>query len=158
MTRPDRRKVHDVGLVDEVRVEVYRGFMAGGRAPTATEVAQRLKMDDGDVRGVFRMLADQDVIAFKPGTEDLWLAHPFCASQAAFDVVSGDRRWDAICIWDALGILALIGADGTVSTVCPDCDEVLEVRVVADEVAGPPEAIVHFGVPAARWYEDIGFT
>ncbi len=105
-----------------------------------------------------RELAAQDVIAFEPDTEDLWLVHPFYAADAPFSVTSGQRQWQAICIWDTLGILALVQSDGEVTTRCPDCGELLQVTIEDRLVQGPPQAVVHFGIPASRWYEDIGYT
>jgi hypothetical protein len=115
-------------------------------------------MPEEDVRWALRELAVNDVIALHPGTEDVWLVHPFCASPAPFAVTSGDKRWDAICVWDALGILALLESDGSVTTSCPDCSEPLLLEVVDGGVRGHAGALVHFGVPAARWYEDIAYT
>jgi hypothetical protein len=141
-----------------VRVGLYRSFVEQCRAPTPTELARNLDLSVEEVRSSLRELAEQDVIAFRPGTEELWLAHPFCATEAPFRVTAGSKQWDAICIWDALGILALVEADGHVQTSCPDCREPLELDVVDDRLSAPSDAVVHFGVPARRWYEDVGHT
>jgi hypothetical protein len=141
-----------------VRVELYRWFIDETQAPSAEELSSALALSNHDIRTSLRELAASDVIAFQPGTENLWLVHPFCATDAPFTVTSGDNRWDAICIWDALGILALVEADGTVGTTCPDCEDQLDISVTDGEVIAPPGVLVHFGVPAARWYEDIGYT
>jgi len=141
-----------------VRVELYRSFVERCRAPSADELARVLDMSQEEVRASLRELAEQDVIAFRPGTEELWLAHPFCATEAPFRVTAGSREWDAICIWDALGILALVEADGEVRTSCPDCRGPLDLDVVDGRLRVPSEAIVHFGVPARQWYEDVGYT
>jgi hypothetical protein len=93
-----------------------------------------------------------------PGTHEIWLAHPFCATPAPFETSVGDRTWDAICIWDALGTLALLDSDGRVRTACPDCGEPLEAEVRDGEVVAPHDNVVHYGVPAARWYEDVAYT
>jgi hypothetical protein len=77
---------------------------------------------------------------------------------APFQVRSVERTWDAICIWDALGVLALLDADGSVTTSCPDCGDALRVEVVDGKAVSSGEEIVHFGVPASRWYEDVGYT
>lgn len=143
---------------NEVRVELYRSFVEDCRAPEPAEIATALEMSLDAVRGSLRELADQDVIAFRPGTEEVWLAHPFCATDAPFDVSAGTRRWDAICVWDALGILALTETDGSVETACPDCKKPLLLSVADGRVVGSKDSIVHFGVPARRWYEDVGFT
>lgn len=144
--------------VNLVRVEIYRSFIEQGRAPTAADLAAGLGASVEEVEGAFTRLAEDDVIALMPGTKLIWLAHPFCSSQAAFVVRSEGRTWDAICIWDALGILALLERDGEVTTRCPDCAEELRVEVRGGEVSSNDDVIVHYGVPANRWYEDLGHT
>ena len=67
------------------------------------------------------------------------------------------RTYWGVCVWDALGIPAALHADGTVTARCGDCDEeiVLEVR---DGALARGEGVVHFAVPAIRWWENIAFT
>lgn len=98
----------------DVRVEIYRSFTEDLRAPNPEEIGVRLGLSQGEVSNALRDLAADDVIAFRPGTEQLWLAHPFCATEAPFKVSSDRGSWNAICIWDALGVLALVESDGEV--------------------------------------------
>jgi alkylmercury lyase-like protein len=144
--------------VDDVRVEVYRSFVERGTVPSVGEVAAALHVESVAVERALQELHDDDVIVLHPGTHDVWLAHPFCNDPAPFETRSGGRRWDAICIWDALGILEILGSDGVVHTRCPDCDEQLAVTVKDGEVEAPKGYLVHYGVPAARWYEDVAYT
>jgi Alkylmercury lyase len=143
---------------DAVRVALYRFFVEEARAPTTDELVSATGLDSEETRQAMRRLDDDDVIAFHPGTEELWLAHPFCAGDAPFHVENGRHRWEAICIWDAVGILALGEFDGRVTTECPDCGQDLEVGVHGGRIAGPSGAVVHYGVPARHWYEDIAYT
>ncbi|MFN2593676.1 MAG: organomercurial lyase [Actinomycetota bacterium] len=87
----------------------------------------------------------------------MWLAHPFSARAEPFRVGTGDKKWDAICVWDALGILVLTDSDGIVTTACPDCQEPLTIEVKGGAIS-PKEYVVHFGVPARSWYDDIAYT
>lgn len=103
-------------------------------------------------------LAAEDVIALIPGTSYVWLAHPFSAAAAPFRITSGDRAWDAICVWDALGVLALVERDGRVDARCPDCNDELRVEVRNGAATAPEPYVAHYGVPASRWYEDVGYT
>jgi len=143
---------------NEVRVEIYRSFVEDGSAPSPDALAATLGMSREDVSLAVRELADHDVIALQPGSDRLWLAHPFAATPSPFVVEAGRRRWDAICVWDAFGVLALMDVDGGVTAHCPDCDEHFNVVVRDGEVPMPSEHVVHFEVPASRWYEDIGHT
>ncbi|HEV2754616.1 MAG TPA: organomercurial lyase [Actinomycetota bacterium] len=143
---------------NDVRVAIYRSFVDRGRAPLPHEIAASLGIGVREVESSLEELASDDVLVLLPGTHLVWLAHPFSAATSPFRVTSGDRTWDAICIWDALGILAVAGVDGDVTTACPDCGSPLEVLVRGGEVEAPAEYLVHYGVPAARWYEDVGYT
>jgi hypothetical protein len=82
----------------------------------------------------------------------------------AFRVQVGDRSYYANCIWDALGIPAMLAgagrsADARIETQCTDCSAPLGLAVDAGrlttDVAG---TVAHFAVPAARWWADIVFT
>jgi mercuric reductase len=143
---------------NEVRVEIYRSFVEDHRAPTSSEVGERLGMSTEEAEAALRELHDQDVIALHPSGGGIWLAHPFCATPAPFSVTSGAESWEGICIWDALGILALLERDGSVTTACPDCDMELRVSVEDGRVHGSEDLVVHYGVPASSWYEDVGYT
>lgn len=155
MYRPD---VHGLdATTNDVRVHVYRSFVERGRPPMPLEIAAALGIDEADVVSALMRLHDDDVIALLPGTNFVWLAHPFSALAAPFEVTAGGGRWDAICIWDALGVLAVLGTDGRVQTLCPDCGSRLELEVRGGELVGTGY-VVHYGVPAARWYEDVAYT
>ena len=44
-----------------------------------------------------------------------------------------------------------------ISTLCPDCNESMQLRVT-DGTLEPAEGVAHFAVPARRWWENIGYT
>jgi len=141
-----------------VRMHIYGELVDGGRAPTVKETAAALGLSSDEVAASYRRLADGHVIVLEPGTLDVWLANPFSTRPTPFRVTAGERQWWGTCVWDAPGILAMLPADGTVETTCPDCEDPLELRVEGGALTGPPGAVAHFAVPAARWWEDIGFT
>ena len=143
--------------VNAIRVEIYRSFVNEGRAPMPVDIASKLGISATEVEAGLNQLNQDDVIALVPGTHFIWLAHPFSATHAPFRVQGETGHWDAICIWDALGVLALTNQDGRVTTSCPDCGENLTLEVNGGAI-GPSDYIIHFEVPARRWYEDIGHT
>lgn len=142
----------------EVRLAVYRKVVGEGMPPTAPEIASGLGVATSDVETSFRRLADGHVLVLAPGTPYIWMANPFSAIPTPFEVAVGDRRYFANCIWDALGIPACLHADARIDTYCPDCSEPLSLEIREDELAGGVEGVIHFAVPAARWWEDIGAT
>jgi hypothetical protein len=79
-------------------------------------------------------------------------ANPFAVGPTPFRVDAGGASYRAICAWDALGILAALRADGTVETECPDCGDAIIVRV-RNGLLAATNAVVHFLVPAARWFD-----
>jgi hypothetical protein len=148
-----------MALDDDVRIEVLRGFVDRGRPPVPPELAERLGTSVADVEAALRRLHDGHVLVLAPGTPYVWMANPFSAVPTPFEVRAGERSWFGNCIWDALGIVALLGGTGEVRTWCPDCREPLAVGVHDGEVADAPEgAVVHFAIPAAEWWADIGST
>ncbi len=144
------------GLDNRVRLFVYRFFLDEGRPPVPPEISTALVRPVEDVEASLRRLADAHVLVLAPGTPYVWMANPLSAIPTPFPVEVAGRTWFGNCIWDALGLVAMLGRDGDVRTWCPDCAQPLSVAVRDGSAAG--EGILHFAVPARRWWEDIGFT
>jgi len=141
-----------------VRLHLYESFLAVGKPPTAAETAVALAIPPNEAEEAYRRLEQGRVIVLAPGTTNVWMANPLSAVPTRFRVVTNDgRSWWGNCVWDALGILAMVGSDGMVDTSCPDCGEKIELHVEEGELQ-PLDAVIHFAVPAARWWENIAFT
>ena len=150
----------DVSELDAwIRLHVYERLAAGEPAPTPLTLAAAFHRSPAEVEQVLhRLQRDHDALVLLPGSPYVWMAEPFSAVPTSFEVAADDgRRWWGNCIWDALAILALVGADGTVRCACPDCGDPLEVRV---EEGRPrePVGVAHFAIPAGEWWRSIGFT
>ena len=129
-----------------VRLALFGLFAEKGSAPSRAEVAQRAGVPEDEVAASYRRLHDSHVIVLDDHGE-LWMVNPFSAVPTDFVVHARGNHYFANCIWDALGVVALLG-EGEVETPCPDCGEPLDAT----------DGIGHFSVPAARWWEDIGHT
>ncbi len=140
-----------------VRHEVYRFFLDRGRPPVPAELAVGLGMDQSAVEDSLRRLADDHALVLAPGTPYVWMANPLSALPTPFSVEASGRTWFGNCIWDALGVVAMLGGTGTVRTWCPDCRKRLAVSVEGSRLSSG-EGIVHFAVPATKWWNDIGFN
>ena len=140
-----------------VRVEVYRFFIDQGRPPVSAELAETLTTDQASVEDSLRRLADAHLLVLAPGSPYIWMANPLSAIPTPYRVEVGGRHFFGNCIWDALGIVAMLGGAGTVITWCPDCHEHVSVTVAENRLASG-EGVVHYAVPAAHWWDDIGFT
>ena len=101
-------------------------------------------------------LADAHVIVLQPGTSDIWMAAPLSARPTPFLVATEHGRFFGNCVWDALGIAAMLRSDARVDTDCADCGEAMVLEVRDGELHA--EGVAHFAVPAARWWDDIAFT
>jgi len=142
----------------DVRRVVYSRVVADGRPPTVGEVAVELGRDDEDIAAAYRRLHDAHALVLFPDTLDIWMANPFCFAPTPHRVTVGGRTWTGTCAWDALGIPAALHADGHVETECACCGERLVLEVVNGELTRGADLLVHFVVPARRWWDDIGFT
>ena len=149
----------DTAAVDtEVRLHIYDTFLASGAPPTVTDTARALKLSREDAEAAFDRLGTGRVIVFDPGTRDVRMAAPLSAIPTRFNVhVDDGRSYYANCVWDALGVMSMLGRDGVVDATCADCDAPVELRVQSGDLVSST-AVVHFAVPAARWWEDIVFT
>jgi hypothetical protein len=144
-------------LDNRVRLAIYEWFVEEGEPPSALEVAEALAISTEDAQAAFRRLDESHVIVLMPGTLEVWMASPLSAVPTAFHVETPRGSFWGNCIWDGLGTVAMLGGDGTVETRCADCEEPMTLRVQKYELVRG-EGLAHFAVPAARWWENIGFT
>ena len=138
------------------RRATYGRFVELGRAPTAVEVGQSIGLGEAEVRASWRRLHDAHALVLDDAGE-IRMANPFAARPTDFRVDAGGRSWFANCAWDAFGIGAALHVDCEFDTHCPDCAEPIHVRV---RNGRPDDAtlVFHVLVPAAKWWNDIGFT
>ena len=142
----------------EVRRAVYSSVVADGRSPTVAATAVALDRDEEEVAAAYRRLHDAHALVLFPGLLEIWMANPFCFAPTPHRVTAGGRTWIGTCAWDALGIPAALHTDGVVESECACCGEPLVLEVVNGELTRGSELLVHFVVPARRWWDDIGFT
>jgi hypothetical protein len=141
----------------DVRVFVYERFVADARPPTVDEVATGLSVSASEVESSFRRLEDGHVLVFAPGTRNVWMANPLSAFPTPFRVETSRGAYWGACIWDAFGIVAMLGGSGSVLTSCADCGEEMMLRVEGGALE-PVDGVAHFAVPARSWWDNIGYT
>ena len=139
-----------------VSLHIFRHTADTGVVPQPQEVADALGDPLDTILHSLQRLASGRVIVLAPGNVSIWMANPFSAVPTDFRVTSRARVYFGNCIWDALGIPAILRADGLVETICGDCAEPMRIAVQGGSIQG--DGIVHFGVPAKRWWDNIGFT
>jgi len=139
-----------------VRALVYDATMREGAPPLAAQVALALQLDAADVFASFRRLADARMLVLQRGNGEVLMANPFSAIPTPFAVNANGLFCYGNCIWDALGIPAMLQCDADIVTSCGDCGTAARVSVRDGEVIG--EGVMHFAIPARSWWKDIVFN
>jgi hypothetical protein len=132
--------------------------LASGGMPTRASVGQALDLGHAQVSASYAALAATHVIVLTRDTGEVWMAMPFSAVATPFPVVAGGRAVWANCAWDAFGIAAALGEDIAFTTPCPASGAVIAGGVRRGVAFAHPGVVAYVGVPAAQWWEDIGFT
>ena len=147
----------DEALAFDVRLYVFNEAAATGLVPQTPQIARALKRSEDDVRSALQTLAAGKVLIMAPNGGDIWAANPFCAVASGFRVLTTATRYWGICIWDAMGIAAALGADARITAPCGDCGDEMALEILGGQLERS-EGLVHFAVPAHHWWDNIGFT
>ncbi|GAC1666989.1 MAG: hypothetical protein PVS3B2_05230 [Candidatus Dormibacteraceae bacterium] len=148
----------DTERVNKVRLHVLRTAMNGQGVPSASQAAAALGISEEQAVESYRQLAEGHVYVLEPGDPTrLRMANPFSAVPTAHEVNARGKSYYGNCIWDACGIVSLLGGTGEVHTRCPDCGDPMTLAM-ADRKLVHKEGVVHFSVPSARSWDDIIFT
>ena len=142
---------------DEIRLHVYETFVENGAPPTVAETAAALELTEEEAEAAYRRLEEARVIVLAPGTTNIWMANPLSAVPTAFPVETPRGSYFGNCVWDGLGVVAILGGEGRVRTWCQDCGDPIEL-VVHDGELKDPDGVAHYAVPARRWWANIGYT
>ena len=141
-----------------IRSHVYSSFVRDGSVSTPGATGVELGLAESEVAEAYRRLHDAHALVLQPDGTEIRMLHPFSAVETTYRVEAGRRSWFANCAWDALGIPGALHGDGRIESACPDCGETLELEVRDGELVRGRELLVHFVVPARRWWDDIVFT
>jgi hypothetical protein len=155
------------GDLEAVRRAVYAVLVEEGRGPTVGDLSARTGRPRERVQALLHRLADQHALVLTPSGDGIRMAHPFSAAPMGFVVAPldgrdghdgrDDRLWWGGCAWDSFGISAAMGLDVRISTACPGCGRRYELPAGPARAPGT-SAVVHFPVPAARWWDDVVHT
>jgi hypothetical protein len=141
----------------ELRVFVYDVIVSRGLPPTSSDIGEHFRVPAETARAELAALKIGKTILLNPKSAEIWMAGPFSSAQTDYRLTDGTQTWWANCAWDMLGIPMILGRRVTAHTVCTDCRAPMAIE--CDPSAPPVDsAVVHFLVPARRWYDDIGFT
>ena len=144
-------------LDNAVRVTLYSDFIATGSCPPATRIAELIAVGLAEVHDALERLAAGKAIVLQPQSREVLMAPPLSAVPTGFVVQSNSRSFFANCIWDALGVLAMVNPSAVIETSCACCGEAIQLTVKTRVESSIP-AIIHFAIPARHWWDNIVFT
>jgi hypothetical protein len=140
-----------------VRKYIYDIAMQRGSLPSLSETSTGFDIPLADVQAAFQRLAEGHNLVLQPENGEILMANPFSAVPTPFLVKLGAFNCFGNCIWDALGIAAMMKQDALIKTACGDCGIAMELSIEGGQVRGDA-GIIHFALPARRWWEDIVFN
>lgn len=117
----------------DLRRRIMRTFAETGEPPSL----------EGEDRGLVEQLEQAHVIV-RDAAGAIRMAHPFAAHDVGATVTAGGRVWRGNCAWDGFGIVAALGLENAV--------------VESGGIVAADDALFHVEVPAARWWDDPGYT
>ncbi len=141
----------------DARRYVYDHAMNEGLPPTVAETARALSTTPDSVAASFQRLADGHILVLQRSSGEILMANPFSAVPTPFLVRAEDRSWYGNCIWDAMGIPAMLKLDATIEASCGCCGAAMHLAV-ADGSLQEASGIAHFAIAAAHWWDDIVFN
>src|SRR6266850_4251107 len=146
-----------IDLDKVVRSHVYDYVMREGLPPTITETSSALSSPPNEVRGSFQRLADGHILVLQKSSGEILMANPFSAVPTPFVVRAGSRSYYGNCIWDAMGIPAMLKQDATIEASCGCCSTAMNLKITNGSLE-EAHGIAHFAIPAAHWWDDIVFN
>ena len=141
----------------QVRYHVYDGCIKRGQPPLIGELSSILNVSTEQIRNALVNLAEAHMLVLQKDSGEILMANPFSAVPTSFVVETPKFSCYGNCIWDALGIAAMLDQAVSIKTSCADCGFALELKIMQGAVSGH-EGIVHFAIPARHWWDDIVFT
>ena len=141
-----------------VKLHIYETIAQTTQPPNTHEVAQALKAPLTEVEAAFERLHKKRLLVPEPNDPSrIRMAPPFSGVVTPFRVKMRERLYYANCAWDALGIPAALHHDALVETYDGHSGEPITLEVTGGQPVAQP-CVIHFAVPAARWWEDILYT
>jgi hypothetical protein len=147
----------DGGLDRQIRAQVYDDAMQSGLLPSIMEIAARQARAVEDVRASLQRLAAGHILVLQKETGEILMANPISAVPTPFRVNAGQHEYYGNCIWDAMGIPAMLKQDAFIQASCSCCGTAMSLEIKGGSLQ-PASGLAHFAIPAAHWWDDVVFT
>lgn len=141
----------------DIRLAVYRHFVANGSPPTYAEMARQVGIAPEEARQAYRRLHQQHALFLEPGGETIRMANPLSAVPTPYGVFVDGRQLWANCAWDSLGIPAMLHAEARIEAVLAHSGDTVTYAVKGGALQADG-GVVHFPLPFRRWYDDLVHT
>src|SRR5690349_18915018 len=109
-------------LESQVRQYIYRHFIRQGTAPAVRSIAAELHVSVQRAQTALQRLCASHHFMLQQEGGELWRAAPFSAVPTAFPVRVSRKLYYGNCIWDALGIPAMLKKDARILAACGCCN------------------------------------
>ena len=143
-------------LDSRLRLYVYQHLLRSERVPSVAEMAKQFDCSVRQVRAALERLSQSHAFMTQENGK-LWRVAPFSAIPTGFPVKVGKKSWYGNCIWDALGIPAMLHKDATIGAACGCCNFEMPLEVKNGKLL-QNAGVIHIAVPASEWYKDVVFT
>jgi len=140
----------------DVRAHVYDVTMRRETAPLVAEIATHFAVSHAEVIESLQRIAAARALVMQRDRDELLMVPPFSAVVTPFAVESGGVSYYGNCMWDALGVPAMLHRDGVIRASCGDCATEMTVRVEGGVAHG--DGLIHFALPPTQWWNDVVFT
>jgi hypothetical protein len=146
-----------VDFETRVKLHVYDTLSGSARVPLIADVAAALSSPPDDVRAAFSRLQEKRLFVLFQDSGEIRMAPPFSAVPTPHAVHMHGRTYSANCIWDAFGIAAALKGDARIDTRSGGDGDAMRFEVLAGWPVAQP-CVMHYAVPAAKWWTDVVFT
>ena len=144
-------------LEKALRREIYSHTLTRGVPPRLADLARALDIEPSVAQAGVSRLAAARIVVLQPSSGELLMVPPFSAVPTPFLVEASRYSCYANCAWDALGVPLMLREPARVVTACGCCGDAMVVDVTLDRSPDSTD-VIHFAVPAARWWQDVVFT
>lgn len=128
-----------------------------GHAPSIDMLAARFGQSRDDVAQALRALHDYHGVVLHPVSGEVWVIHPFATAATNFWVRTARGEWWGNCAWCSMGVVALTGNSGTVTTTLGGETRQVTIRI-DNGVVRDEGYFVHFPIPMAKAWDNVVYT
>src|SRR5262245_6916007 len=141
-----------------LRHQIYAHTTGLGKPPSMAELSAATHEPLDRVRDSLARLAAGRIVVLQRDGGEILMAPPFSAVPTPFMVETSRHACYANCAWDAIGVPVMLRESAHIVSSCGCCGTSLALDVQPDHAPAAAGVVVHFAVPAARWWQDLVYT